>query len=185
MKNKTKSQNPGTLRRKAASTTAILTGESGANSINPKWLWHYRVLLGLRDRLLMERGEKLAQAAERLEPHSMHRADSATDEFDHDLALSQLSAGQDVLYEVDEALNRIRNGTYGLCEETGKPILAERLKAIPWTRFMAGVEARLEKQGVLPHPHLGRLASARRSERATLVQTSEEVERKEATSEKE
>jgi RNA polymerase-binding transcription factor DksA len=37
--------------------------------------------------------------------------------------------------EVEAALQRIRNGTYGICEATGKPISLDRLRAIPWTRF--------------------------------------------------
>jgi RNA polymerase-binding protein DksA len=152
-------------RRKTGSSARAILGrdqdELPATRINPKWASHYRVLLGLRDRLLKERGEHLAQSAERLEPHSMDIADSATDEFDHDLALSQLSAEQRALYEVDEALKRIRNGTYGLCEETGEPISAARLRAIPWARFAKAVETRLESKGALHRPHLGALGSVR------------------------
>jgi len=129
--------------------------------VNPKWASHYRVLLGLHERLLKERGEQLAQAAEPIEPHSMDIADSASDEFDHDLALSRLSAEQDALFEVEEALRRILNGTYGVCEETGKPIPEERLKAIPWARFAREVEARLENEGAVRRPHLGALGSVR------------------------
>ena len=100
-------------------------------SVIPKWAWLYQVLLDLRERLLKGRSEQLAQAAEPLEPHSMDIADSATDEFDHDMALSQLSAEQDALFEVEQALKRILIGTYGVCEETGQPIPQERLKAVP------------------------------------------------------
>jgi RNA polymerase-binding transcription factor DksA len=42
---------------------------------------------------------------------------------------------QEALYEIDAALKRIEDGTYGICELTGKPIPWERLEAIPWTRF--------------------------------------------------
>ena len=130
-------------------------------SVNPKWAWHYQVLLGLHERLLKERSEQLAEAAEPLEPHSMDIADSATDQFDHDMALSRLSAEQDALFEVEEALKRILNGTYGLCEETGTPIPAERLNAVPWARFVREVEARLENEGAVRQPHLGALGSVR------------------------
>jgi RNA polymerase-binding transcription factor DksA len=129
--------------------------------VNAKWVWHHRVLLGVRERLLKERSEQLAKAAEPIEPHSMDIADSATDEFDHDLALSELSAEQDALFEVEEALKRILHGTYGLCEETGKPIPEERLKAVPWARFAREVEARLETEGAVRRPHLGALGSVR------------------------
>ncbi len=126
-----------------------------------QWAWHYRALQKLREQLLMERGGLREIAAEPMEPHSLSMADSATDEFDHDLALSQMSSRQDLLNEVDQALKRIQNGTYGICEETGKPIPGARLKAIPWTRFTKVVEARLENTCNLNRPHLGTLGSVR------------------------
>ncbi len=154
---------PDSARRKARTRRVVAVAGIGSTMprVNPKWAWHYQVLLGLRERLLKERSEQLAEAAEPLEPHSLDIADSATDEFDHDMALSRLSAEQDVLFEVEGALKRILNGTYGLCEETGKPIPAERLKAVPWTRFIREVEARLEKEGAVRQPHLGAVGSVR------------------------
>ena len=187
------SKNRQTMRRgssklRGSCTTRAILGrdEAGAEvqRINPKWAWHYRVLLGLRDRLLKDRSEQLAQAGERLESYSMDMADSATDAFDHDLALSELSAEQDALYEVDEALKRILNGTYGVCEETGKPIPAARLRAIPWTRFTKEVETRLEQEDGVGHVRLGRLRSVREAKRATLAPTSEELEALEVKMEK-
>lgn len=47
------------------------------------------------------------------------------------------------LYEIDEALNRIANNTFGICEETENPIEEKRLQAIPWTRLsLEGAEIR-------------------------------------------
>ena len=178
----------GSEKLRAASTTRAILGLDRAASerrrIDPQWAWHYRVLLGLRERLLKDRGEQLAQAAERLEGYSMDMADSATDEFDHDLALGKLSAEQDALYEVEEALKRIRNGTYGICEESGKPIPVARLKAIPWARFTIEVEARLEHKGVVRQPHLGKVRSVQEAEAAALAPTQEELDTKEVTREK-
>jgi len=126
-----------------------------------KWQWHYRVLLAMQSRLLRDHGSLLRMAAEPLEPHSLNEADSATDEFDHDLALTRLSAEHDALYEVNEALRRITSGSYGRCEETGKTIPAARLRAVPWTRFTREVEERLEKQGVVCRARLGKAATVR------------------------
>lgn len=39
------------------------------------------------------------------------------------------------LLEIDQALGRIENGTYGICEETEEPIEIDRLFAVPWTRL--------------------------------------------------
>ena len=75
--------------------------------IPKRWIWHYEKLSSLRERLIEERKERLHEAAQPLEIHSMSPADSATDEFDHELALSRLSVDQDALYEVEAAMNRI------------------------------------------------------------------------------
>jgi RNA polymerase-binding transcription factor DksA len=129
--------------------------------INPRWAWHHHVLLTLRERLLQDRREQLADAAEPLEPYSLNHADSASDEFDHNLALAALSLKQDALHEIDAAISRIHGGAYGVCEETGQPIPAARLKAIPWTRFTREVEARHEIEGSRRPPRLGVLGSVR------------------------
>jgi DnaK suppressor protein len=47
------------------------------------------------------------------------------------------------LFEIDSALGRIENGSFGLCEETEEAIEPERLRAIPWTRLsIEGAEIR-------------------------------------------
>lgn len=106
----------------------------------------------------------------------MHQADSATDEFDHELALSRLSNEQDALYEVEAAMKRIVDGTYGVCEQSGKRIPAKRLKAIPWTRFRENVEACLESTGAIPRAHLGTLRSVRDEPAAGLAENEPTVE---------
>jgi RNA polymerase-binding transcription factor DksA len=73
-------------------------------------------------------------------------ADRGTDEYDMGAALSLISSEQNALFEIDQALRRIRDGTYGVCEATGKPIPAERLDAVPWTRFARDVEEKLERE---------------------------------------
>ena len=75
-----------------------------------------------------------------------HQADAATDAFDRDFALSLVSSEQDALYEVEEAIQRIKLGEYGLCEVTGEPIAPERLEAVPFTRFSLEGQAEYEKK---------------------------------------
>ncbi|PYI84703.1 MAG: hypothetical protein DME26_12825 [Verrucomicrobia bacterium] len=95
-------------------------------------------------------------------------ADAATDEFDRVLALSALSAEQDALREIDEALNRIKTGAYGICEVTRKPIPVARLNALPWTRFAGVVEQQLEREGKANNMRLGELRSVTGSATADL-----------------
>ena len=133
----------------------IHLGERRDQPIRPEWRKNYRSLLQLRTRLLKERGELQKEGATEIPIDEMHPAESASDEFDHSLALSLLSAEQDALYEVEEALARIRNGTYGICEVTGKRIPAERLKALPWTRFTVEARKQLEAERQVGEAHIG------------------------------
>ena len=147
-----------------------------------RWRWHYEALSRLRDRLIKERGEVLRESAEPIERHSLHQADSATDEFDHEFALSQLSAQQDALYEVEAAMRRILDGSYGVCEQTAKRIPAARLKAVPWTRFLEEVQARLESGGEVALRHLGTLRSVRDEPGAAFAEGEPTVEEPESAS---
>ena len=150
--------------RGKAASSELLGGPQPAVKVNPKWRKHLERLLDLRDRLLKERQAQFSDAVQESPKFSMHMADAATDSYDRDLALSMLSHEQDAVYEVEEALNRIRNGTYGVCEMTGKPIRAGRLEAIPWTRFTAEAEQKLEQKGQFQRAHLGPRTSVGREE---------------------
>ena len=154
----------GRVAKQRASVAIVLTGagpldHAASPAIPSKWAWHYRALSSWRDRLLKARADKLRVAAEPLETHGSNMADRATDEFDHNLALTGLSSAQDTLFEIEEALHRLRNGSYGKCEESGRPISQARLRAVPWTRFSKQAEERLEREGKLHGPRLGALGS--------------------------
>jgi RNA polymerase-binding protein DksA len=130
-----------------------------APSSNSKWSWHQKALLSLRDRLQQSQSGIREGSSQPPEQHSVDQADSATDEFDLELAVSLASSQQDLLYEIDEALARIKNGKYGICESTGKAIPSARLKAVPWTRFTAEAQKVLERSGETRNPRLGALGS--------------------------
>lgn len=76
----------------------------------------------------------------------MHQADAGSDAYDRDFALSILSQEQNSLYEIDEALKRIDDGTYGICEISNKQIPRIRLEARPFTRYTVECQADLEKR---------------------------------------
>ena len=114
--------------------------------IPPKWQWHYRTLADLRDQLMADARSKLHDAAQPIEVHSLHAADSATDEVDHDVALTLLTREESALRDVEDAMARIVNGTDGRCEETGARIPANRLRALPWCRYTREVEERFERK---------------------------------------
>lgn len=150
----------------ASATLASILGKSGgqdANSLTKKvkleWQKYYRTLLDLRERLLNQVSGLAKESAEEMSSYSLHMADSGTDNFDRDFALSLLSSDQDAIYEIEEALKRIEKGTYGVCELTNKVIPKARLEVIPWTRFTVEAQAQLEKEGALRTRRLGQLGS--------------------------
>jgi len=141
---------------------AMSTGPKSApkpRTIDPEWERYRQILLDLREQLVRQMNGLAKESAEQLPGYSMHMADSGTDNFDRDFALSLLSSDQDAIYEIDEALKRIERGSYGTCELTGKPIPKARLDAIPWARFTVEAQGQLERDGALRHRRLGSLGT--------------------------
>lgn len=133
--------------------------KNGENKIRPEWQKYYERLMELRDQLTKQMNGLAKESAQEMAGYSLHMADSGTDNFDRDFALSLLSSDQDAIYEIEEALKRIEKNTYGICELTGKPIPRTRLEAIPWTRFTVQAQAQLEREGALRQRRLGALGS--------------------------
>ncbi len=77
----------------------------------------------------------------------IHMADLGTDNFEQEFALGLMDSERKLLREIDEALERIENKVYGVCEGTGKPIRKARLKAQPWARYCVEY-ARMLEQGL-------------------------------------
>lgn len=153
------------------------SGPNGDSKVKPEWLKYYNTLLELRQRLLEQMSGLAKESAEELASYSLHMADSGTDNFDRDFALSLLSSDQDAIYEIEEALKRIERNTYGICELTGKPIPKARLDAIPWTRFTVEAQAQLERDGALRQRRLGALGTVDNAGSAE-VEEEDEVEEK-------
>jgi RNA polymerase-binding protein DksA len=64
-----------------------------------------------------------------------HLGDTATAMYDRELDEGLEEGARDTLVQIEAALQRIEDGSYGSCEVCGKPIGAERLSAIPWARL--------------------------------------------------
>jgi DnaK suppressor protein len=64
-----------------------------------------------------------------------HLGDTASATFDRELDQGLEEGAQQTLVEIDAALKRIEDGTYGTCEVCGKPIPPDRLRAIPWAKL--------------------------------------------------
>jgi RNA polymerase-binding protein DksA len=75
----------------------------------------------------------------------IHMADIGTDNYDQEFALGLMDSERKLLREIDDALQRIENRTYGICEGTGKPIRKARLEAQPWARYSVEYAQMLEQ----------------------------------------
>jgi RNA polymerase-binding transcription factor DksA len=62
-------------------------------------------------------------------------AELGSDNWEQELTYGLIESKQSLLREIEEALERLRNGTYGICEATKKRITKVRLRAIPWARY--------------------------------------------------
>ena len=133
--------------------------KGGPVKVKAQWAKYYNRLLELRDQLTRQMDGLAKESAQEMAGYSLHMADSGTDNFDRDFALSLLSSDQDAVYEIEEALKRIEKNTFGICELTGKPIPKKRLEAIPWTRFTVEAQAQLEREGALRQRRLGALGT--------------------------
>lgn len=81
-----------------------------------------------------------------LSGYSLHMADVGTDNYDRELALNFAGSEQDMLYQIDEALDRIDNKTYGICQMTGEFIPKKRLDAVPWTPYCIEAQEKIERE---------------------------------------
>ena len=74
-----------------------------------------------------------------------HIADAGSDNYEIENTLGLMNSERKLLREIDEALDRIENGTYAICEGNGKPIPKARLEAIPWAKYCVEYASMLEK----------------------------------------
>lgn len=78
----------------------------------------------------------------------IHMADLGTDSYEQEFTLELMDSERKLIAEIDDALNRIEDGTYGICEVGGELIPKRRLEAIPWARLCVACTSLLEK-GIL------------------------------------
>jgi len=88
---------------------------------------------------------KSLQSSGDLSSMPIHMADLGSDNYEQDLAVGLMDSERQMLHEIDRALDRIDEGTYGICEATGKPISRARLEAMPWARYCIEYERLVER----------------------------------------
>ncbi|MDR0679441.1 MAG: hypothetical protein LBF42_00120 [Puniceicoccales bacterium] len=108
------------------------TRDKDPSEVPMKYRKYYKLLLKLKS--------DAKQGLSRLTKEHLSRGTGSVNDldvetFDSGFALSLMSSEQEAIAEIEKAIQRIHNGTYGICELTGRPIEAERLAVVPFTRF--------------------------------------------------
>ncbi|MCK9603625.1 MAG: TraR/DksA family transcriptional regulator [Candidatus Omnitrophica bacterium] len=78
--------------------------------------------------------------------YTFHMADVATDTYDREFSLGLVSNERDAVYELDDALKKIEEGTFGICESCKSLITKTRLRAVPHARLCLKCQERKEKK---------------------------------------
>jgi RNA polymerase-binding transcription factor DksA len=90
--------------------------------------------------------ESETDSVSELSAHAQHQADLGTETFNRERDLSILEHIDAELSDVEHALRRLDDGTYGTCEACGQPIDADRLEAMPAARFCLDDQALAERE---------------------------------------
>ena len=140
-----------TTRKKASSTKPRKTRLSAAA------IEHFKQLLLKKRREIISNVSEMEDetlkksrldASGDLSSMPIHMADIGTDNYEQEFALGLMDSERKLLREIDDALQRIENKAYGICEGTGKPIRKARLEAQPWARYSVEY-ARMLEQGLV------------------------------------
>jgi DnaK suppressor protein len=116
-----------------------------------KELEHYRDLLIEKrreivgDMFSMEREALRSGSGSNLSTLPIHMADMGTDNYEQEFTLGLVEKDRNLLREINNALAKIQNGAFGICEGTGKPIAKARLEAQPGARFSIEYARKIEK----------------------------------------
>ena len=77
--------------------------------------------------------------------YSQHQADEGTDDFGRTISLELSNKEYAIIKQIDRALEKIEENTYGICDITGEEIPKKRLEAIPYANMTIQAQEKLEK----------------------------------------
>ena len=141
-------------KRKKASRVKVSSTRTKKRSLTSADTEHFKqLLLEKRREILRNVNEFEDEALKKsrldasgdLSSMPIHMADIGTDNYEQEFALGLMDSERKLLREIDNSLGRIEQGTYGICEGTGKPIPKARLEAQPWARYCVEYARKLEQ----------------------------------------
>lgn len=94
----------------------------------------------------MEREALRSSSGSNLSNLPLHMADMGTDNYEQEFTLGLMEKDRKLLRDLNDGLAKIQNGTFGICEGTGRPISRARLEAQPWARYSIEYARKLERR---------------------------------------
>ncbi len=85
------------------------------------------------------------KTSEESKGYSQHQADEGTDDFGQTISIEVSSKEQGIVRQIDRALEKIEEGTYGVCDVSGDEIPIKRLEAIPYATMTVVAQEKFEK----------------------------------------
>ena len=95
--------------------------------------------------IAQETSKSPREASGDLSAYTVHMADMAADTYERELSMNIVSSEQEILYQIDDALKRLDDGSFGTCQQCNQPILMSRLKAVPYASLCISCQ-RLKEQ---------------------------------------
>jgi len=125
--------------------------EANKGGLTPAEIREFKALLlakqnEILNNIICMEDETLRKPRTDLSNLPIHMADVGTDSFEVENTLGLMDSERRLLLEIEDALGRIDDGTYGICEGDGSPIPKARLRAIPWARYCVACALLSEKR---------------------------------------
>ena len=100
---------------------------------------------GQLTKTIQESTDEVKSGSEESSGYSQHQADEGTDNFDRTISLEVSSSEYGILKQIDRALEKIEEETYGICDISGDAIPKARLEAVPYANMTVQAQEQLEK----------------------------------------
>ena len=142
-----------TLRRKPA--PALKKKTPSGKKFNKKELAEFKKVILKKKEAILEGMQHISDdtlkksqkdASGDISGYTYHMADVATDTYDREFSMGLASVDRGLLFELDDALKRTEEGTFGICEDCKSPISKNRLKAVPQARLCVKCQEKREKK---------------------------------------
>ena len=133
-------------------TVSAAHGNNSKKVSKKKWEPYKKLLLRIKEetandikQMSSTNAQSQKESSGDISGHALHMADVATDMYDREFNLGLASNDRELLYKVSEALGRIAENTYGICQECDKSIALVRLKAIPYVETCLKCQEKIER----------------------------------------